>query len=238
MMKNGISLGTLLLPFLLLANTAQAAIVNLYYEGIIDGVRVDRGSLPYSVGDTISGTLRIDTSIPLSYEVAAGQVEYFYNTPTAAYNFITGYTQSGGWDAHSFFDNAIVIDGDISDNFAYDFLSLEDAEQASLAAPNGDYGSYQDIIHLKIEDYSRQSINGTGLAQNFTLDASDPAIMQGWLIYSRFHVWDNNMQASNDSGRAYFHLTYVEATVVPLPGAMLFMASAFGTLLIAGRRRR
>lgn len=237
-MKKGISFAAVFLSSLMCSGAALSAMVKVYYEGVVDGVTINQGSLPYSTGDVISGTLTIDTSIPAGGEYEPGLADYYAGDPIPIYDFITGFSNTGGWNPALVYDSVSILDGDLAPGFAYDSLYIMEGERSHLSAPNGDHGTYDSSITLQIEDYSMLSINGTGLAQSFVLDQSSSAVMRGWLIYSRYHIWNNNMESTFDSGRAYFHLTHVSMTPVPAPGTALLMVSALASLALGGWRRR
>lgn len=212
--------------------------MSIYYEGTVDIVTVKRGSVPYNVGDVISGTLTVDTSMPFGGEYEPGRADYFAGDFTAQYDFISGYTTSDGWNVSTVYDAISLLDSEQANAYNFDGFVVVDGERSHFSAPNGDYGTYDSRIQLQIEDYSTQSINGTSLEQNFILDANSPALMQGWILYSRLHVWDNHMQATSDSGNIHLKLTYLSVTTVPVPGAAILMATALGGLGLCGWRRR
>ncbi|MEM1232366.1 MAG: hypothetical protein AAGI15_17650 [Pseudomonadota bacterium] len=219
----------LFLPALLLAvallsgaRAANASYVDVYYEGTVTDTAGDGAG--YSVGDLLSGNLRIDLSLLPEVRAGRGGSIGQYSQGLEGSDFVSGF-----WgDDRGGFDRVQVQDGN-GNGFRRgpDVFSIWDRDVQ--LGPQGEVLRDR-AFSLSAWDFSYDFVQGITAAQVFDLREGDVAFMGGTLFSFDADTWARNDRI----GIAAIALSRFSAqpstpTDVPSPGSIaLLLLGMFG----------
>ena len=208
--------------FALVPLGANATIISVDYAGTIDGIT--GSGLGYSVGDPISGTLYIDSTLA---EVISSSPDYGADHTlyeSADPHFVVGGQVGTGYEFPINRDAVVVENRTGPGGF--------DVYRVISGSESGYFFSY--VQGLRIEDDVLDFIAGTSLFQTFALTPSD-FINSPNYVY-RGGLSDFSRPVLNSVGFALSSVD-VRAVSIPEPGTLTLLgAGLFG--IFAMRRRR
>jgi hypothetical protein len=205
-----------------LSGTVQAAILEVSYEGTVVSSTLD--GVGYSIGDSISGSLFIDTDLAPSDRSSSPIYGSYYYSDYGS-DFVTGYTPAG-WQSQ---DQVHIENGSSlgRDRFlAMDFAVNEYNNGA------GNSGSSWTYFSIDAWDYDLDFINGDVLEQAFDLSANDA--VDGFYAHIGLEssVYEDFQEVSYAYGFAQINLSRLTVgnVSVPEPSALILFSAGLAGL--------
>lgn len=214
-------------PLFLGSMSASAALVDVYYEGTVGSIMGDGAG--YSVSDTVSGTLVIDTDLaPADRYSSYANIGYYLQTSSTPNDFVSGHLTAD----EGLYDQ-VYIEDDYSST--RDYFSILDRDYSYTNLGQGGTTRTDNYLQLWAYDYTVDFINGSGLNQSFDLSSADVQQMSGRIVNRSYSRGIGNSRNNEYHGANFSlsRLTYDLASV-PEPGTMALIG--LGLLGLGARR--
>ena len=227
--------GLLAIAFLSLPLSVNAAIIDIEYSGYVSGT--EGNGLGFNPGDTVNGTLRIDTSYS-SGDVWSETDKARYEAGPDQYDLVSGYHTSNTGSSVDF----VEIYNDSRDNFMggfEDFLSISDSNSAFFFTSDNTYTSDFFSIQLQFAFQGIDWITSESL-DNVNILVNDLVTMgPSWGVMTNSYGsgdFSGNYSAYSDTAFLNFTSVNIKSINVPAPGSLMLLLIGVAGLLLCRRK--
>ncbi len=230
------------LAAVLFPSIASAAVININYTGYVSGT--EGNGLGHSVGELVSGHVKIDLTKALGVNTPSANVANYYAADDE-HNLISGYHSSAIGKSVDFVD---VNDAAYEYNGAFeDFLKVSDSDSEFIQDSAFNYTSNFYSFYLEVLLPGVDWLSGTGL-DNLNLDITDAAALAA-SRGQKYNVFANGSSAGYNVHADVAYITFDSLKITSVTGSQTEPAkvpesNAFGLLMVAllglwvGRQRQ